>query len=205
MIRELPHEGLKTILHLLNAITRLGYWPRSLKRAKVIMILKPGKDPRDITYYRPINLLPVISKTLEKLLLSRLTKELPPPPDMDTIAPIWIPERALHNSSMPPTHRYHSQSLRRQEILLNSLSRCKTSFWQSLASGPTIINPTNPTPIILHPPEILLTTPLPKSLLQKCHLTPSPDPIGGSPGKYPGLISTHNIHGGQTANHRNHN
>jgi len=78
MIRELPHESLKAILHLLNAITRLGYWPRPLKRAKVIMIPKPGKDPTDVTSYRPISLLPVISKILEKLLLSRLTKDLPP-------------------------------------------------------------------------------------------------------------------------------
>jgi hypothetical protein len=85
MIRELPHEGLKAILHLLNAITRQGYWPRPLKRAKVIIILKPGKNPNDVTSYRPINLLPVISKILEKLLLSRLTKKLPLP------AQTWIP------------------------------------------------------------------------------------------------------------------
>jgi hypothetical protein len=54
----------KAILHLLNAITRLGYWPRPLKRANVIMILKPGKDPTDVTSYRPISLLPVIPKIL---------------------------------------------------------------------------------------------------------------------------------------------
>jgi len=78
MIRKLPQGGIKAILHLLNTITRLGYWPRSLKRARVIMILKPGKDPTDVTSYRPISLLPVLSKILEKLLLSRITKELPP-------------------------------------------------------------------------------------------------------------------------------
>jgi hypothetical protein len=126
MIRELPQEGLKAILHLLNAITRLGYWPRPLKCAKVIMILKPGKDPTDVTSYRPISLLPVISKILEKL-ISRLNKDLPPP-DMDSIAPIRISERALYNSSMPPAHRHHTQSLRRLEILPSSLSKCKPSF-----------------------------------------------------------------------------
>jgi len=77
MIRELPHEGLKAILYLLSAITRLGYWPRPLKRAKAIMILKPGKDPTDVASYRPISLLPVMSKILEKLLQSGLTKDLP--------------------------------------------------------------------------------------------------------------------------------
>jgi len=78
MIRKLPQEGIKAILHLLNATTRLGYWPRSLKRARVIMILKPGKDPTDVTSYRPISLLPVLSKILEKLLLSRITNDLSP-------------------------------------------------------------------------------------------------------------------------------
>jgi hypothetical protein len=92
------------------------------------MILKPGKDPTDVTSYRPISLLPVTSKILEKLLLSTLTKEFPLLPDMATIAPVWIPERALYNSSMPPAHQYHSQSLRRPEILPSSLSRCKPSF-----------------------------------------------------------------------------
>ena len=36
------------------------------------MITKPGKNPNDITSYRPISLLPVLSKILEKILLQRL-------------------------------------------------------------------------------------------------------------------------------------
>ena len=36
------------------------------------MITKPGKNPNDITSYRPISLLPILSKILEKILL-RLT------------------------------------------------------------------------------------------------------------------------------------
>jgi hypothetical protein len=43
MIQLLPPAGLKAILHLLNATTRLEYWPKPLKQAKVIMILKPEK------------------------------------------------------------------------------------------------------------------------------------------------------------------
>jgi hypothetical protein len=37
------------------------------------MIVKPGKDPNYITSYCPISLLPILSKTLEKILLKRLT------------------------------------------------------------------------------------------------------------------------------------
>jgi hypothetical protein len=34
--------------------------------------LKPGKPPNELTSYRPISLLPIVSKVFEKLLLKRL-------------------------------------------------------------------------------------------------------------------------------------
>ena len=40
------------------------------------MIAKPGKDPTEVTSYRPISLLPLLSKILEKLLLKRLKRLL---------------------------------------------------------------------------------------------------------------------------------
>ena len=64
MIRKLPQEDIKATLHLLNAITRLGYWSRSLVEARDITILKPGKDPTVFTSYRPTSLIPVLSKIL---------------------------------------------------------------------------------------------------------------------------------------------
>ena len=42
------------------------------------MLPKPGKNPVDVTSYRPISLLPTISKILEKLILKRINKELNP-------------------------------------------------------------------------------------------------------------------------------
>jgi len=46
--------------------------PRYWKAAEVIMIPKPGKSVTEVTSYRPIPLLPVVSKLFEKLLLKRL-------------------------------------------------------------------------------------------------------------------------------------
>jgi hypothetical protein len=46
---------------------RLEYWPTAFKLAGVIMILKPGKQPTDVTSYRPISLLSIISKILENV------------------------------------------------------------------------------------------------------------------------------------------
>ena len=54
-----------------------------LFESRVIMILKPGTNPNDVQSYRPISLLPVIAKILEKLLLTRLLKEAQPS--------TWIP------------------------------------------------------------------------------------------------------------------
>jgi len=99
MLQKLPPEGLKAILHPLNAITRLEHWPKPLKQAKVIMILKPGKNPTDVASYRPISLLPVISKILEKLLLQKTIK-CNASPVMDPVTSVWISKAALYNSSM---------------------------------------------------------------------------------------------------------
>lgn len=72
IIRELPHEGLKMITMLFNAIIRLGYFPTQWKVAQIILVPKPGKPAEIITSYRPISLLPIVSKIFERLLLKRL-------------------------------------------------------------------------------------------------------------------------------------
>jgi len=49
MLKELPHDCYLNFLYILNAIRRLEYWPTPLKQAKIIMILKPGKNPTDVS------------------------------------------------------------------------------------------------------------------------------------------------------------
>jgi hypothetical protein len=51
---------------------RLKYTPKVWKIAEVIMISKPGKQLNEITSYRPLSLLPVVSELFQKLLLKRL-------------------------------------------------------------------------------------------------------------------------------------
>jgi hypothetical protein len=52
----------------------IGYFPAQWKVAQTILILKPGKPPNELTSYRPISLLPTVSKVLEKLLLKPLLR-----------------------------------------------------------------------------------------------------------------------------------
>jgi len=72
VLKELPDAGITFLTQLYNATLRLRFFPPQWKIAQTIMILKPGKSSEDPKSYRPISLLPIISKMLEKLFLRRL-------------------------------------------------------------------------------------------------------------------------------------
>jgi hypothetical protein len=72
ILKALPTVGIKYLTQLFNAILLLNSFPSQWKVAQIIPILKPGKPPHALTFYWPISLLPIVSKVLEKLLLTRL-------------------------------------------------------------------------------------------------------------------------------------
>jgi len=76
MLKQLPKMGLLTLLYIFNGILRTHYWPAALKTAEIILLLKPGKDPKMPESYRPISLLPTISKVLDRLLAKRITTDV---------------------------------------------------------------------------------------------------------------------------------
>jgi hypothetical protein len=78
MLKELPQKGIVLLTYIFNGIIRTSYWPKQFKLTQTITIVKPGKDPTEITSYRPISLLSVLSKVFEKLVLRRINKDLGP-------------------------------------------------------------------------------------------------------------------------------
>ncbi|KMQ90710.1 reverse transcriptase [Lasius niger] len=72
ILQELPNEGFIFLTQLFNAILRTNFFPPQWKVAEIIMIPKPGKPPEEAKSYRPISLLPIPSKVLERIILSRL-------------------------------------------------------------------------------------------------------------------------------------
>jgi hypothetical protein len=72
ILEKSPIIGIKYVTQLFNAVLLTGYFPAQCKAAHIIFILKPGKPPNEFTSYRPISLLPTVSKVSEKLLLKRL-------------------------------------------------------------------------------------------------------------------------------------
>ena len=58
ILKELPKKAIFHLTHIFNAILRTEYVPKHWKRDQVIMLLKPGMPPENVTSYRPISLLP---------------------------------------------------------------------------------------------------------------------------------------------------
>lgn len=74
LMRELPNKGICRLAQIFNAIVRFRHFPQHWKTAKVILLPKPGKNPEEVASYRPISLLPVMSKLFEKILHKRISK-----------------------------------------------------------------------------------------------------------------------------------
>lgn len=72
ILKQIPKKGIIKLTNIINAAIRLKYVPSIWKFAEVIMIPKIGKPSNEISSYRPISLLPTMSKLFEKILLKRL-------------------------------------------------------------------------------------------------------------------------------------
>jgi len=73
VIKQCIDQLTKPLTDIYNASLESGIFPDKLKIAKVIPVHKKG-GARDVSNYRPISLLPVFAKLLEKLMYNRLTE-----------------------------------------------------------------------------------------------------------------------------------
>ncbi|GJQ88739.1 hypothetical protein Trydic_g21044, partial [Trypoxylus dichotomus] len=74
ILKHIPRKTLAQFTYIFNAALKLQYFPSAWKTATVVPVPKPGKEPRLATSYRPISLLPAISKIFEKILLRHVNK-----------------------------------------------------------------------------------------------------------------------------------
>lgn len=121
LIKLLPEDGINFITLLFNAIIINQAYPEAWKRAVVIPLSKPGKDPHDPNNYRPISLLPCLSKVFEKALLSHLNGI----------------ERALgvipnHQMGFRGKHSTNHQLVRTAETLITAWNSRQSAFMVTL-------------------------------------------------------------------------
>ena len=75
VIKSNPYNILMALSHIFNLSIKEGIFPQKMKLAKVIPIFKKGSK-LCVENYRPISLLPVFSKILERLICNRLVSFL---------------------------------------------------------------------------------------------------------------------------------
>ncbi|GBO25015.1 Retrovirus-related Pol polyprotein from type-1 retrotransposable element R1 [Araneus ventricosus] len=64
------------MLDLFNLCLKLNYFPLCLRNARILFLLKDGKDPGLSSSYRPVCLLPTFGKIVERLFLIQLNRWL---------------------------------------------------------------------------------------------------------------------------------
>ncbi|GIY96598.1 putative RNA-directed DNA polymerase from transposon X-element [Caerostris extrusa] len=67
LINHLNFKSLTLLLSLFNRIWTEGTFPTQWTRATILPILKPGKEPQEVTSYRPIALTSCLCKTMERM------------------------------------------------------------------------------------------------------------------------------------------
>ncbi|XP_063898861.1 probable RNA-directed DNA polymerase from transposon X-element [Helicoverpa armigera] len=99
-LRHLPYRMVVALARLYTGILRTGTFPRIWKEGRVIMLPKAQKNVLKPESYRPITLLPTISKVFELLLLRHLTPHLTPRPEQYGF-------RAEHSTTLQLTRVLH--------------------------------------------------------------------------------------------------
>lgn len=114
ILKQLPPITLIKLTKIMNAIFRLKHIPIYWKTAEVIMVNKPGKPAHDVSSYRPISLLPILSKLLEKLLAKRLNNII----EQRNLIP-------AHQFGFRPKHSTIDQVHRLTQVIENAFEKKK--------------------------------------------------------------------------------
>ena len=72
LLKQLPQPVLMRILGVLNRSWQDGKLPQVWKRATIVSMPKPGREEQ----YRPISLLPFLSKVMERLVQTRIRESI---------------------------------------------------------------------------------------------------------------------------------
>ena len=76
ILSKLPKVALLRYNQILNLLLSMGYFTKCYKNGQMVLTPKEGKDGRDPLNYRPITLLKVPGKVLERVVNDRFTTYL---------------------------------------------------------------------------------------------------------------------------------
>jgi hypothetical protein len=127
------------ITAIYNCCLRRGVFPRRWKAAKVIPIVKPGKENSDdVSKFRPISLLNTGEKVLEKLLINRINHHVFTHDVMNNNQYGFTPQRSTSDAAMA-VKEYVEEGLAAGEIIVLISLDVKGAFdaawWPSILNG----------------------------------------------------------------------
>jgi hypothetical protein len=76
VLRHHPKNAITFLKKLFNAALRRQYFPPARKNARVVLVLKPGKDPTLSSSYRPTSLLGTVGILFEGILHTTVLREV---------------------------------------------------------------------------------------------------------------------------------
>ena len=76
MIKQALPELLPILLNLVNAVIKTSIFPSQLKTTRIVPVEKTGKTTTTAEGWRPVNVVPAISKVIERVLLHQILDHL---------------------------------------------------------------------------------------------------------------------------------
>lgn len=116
MVKNLPINIIFIFTNLINIILDLGHYPTEWKTAAILPILKPGKNPKIPVSYRPISLLPTLSKLAEFVIHDQMKEFL-------ARTKLIIPQQFGFRPKLSTTH----QLLRVTEYIKTGITKRKVT------------------------------------------------------------------------------
>ena len=111
VLKKLYTGIISPVVHIINLSLSTGTIPMAMKLAKVVPIFKNSGSNEIMKNYRPVSLLPVLSKVLERIIYNRLFEDL-------------VKHKILHTSQygFQPNLSTELAILELQERLINTLN-----------------------------------------------------------------------------------
>jgi hypothetical protein len=127
------------ITALYNGCLRQGSFPTRWKRAKVIPVIKPGKENSiEVSKFRPISLLNVGGKILEKVLINRINHHAFSHDFLNTHQYGFTPQKGTIDAAME-IKNYVNEGLAGGEVIalisLDVKGAFDAAFWPSILNG----------------------------------------------------------------------
>lgn len=129
----------QTITSMYNECLKRGHFPEQWKTAKIIPIIKPGKkDSSDPSKYRPISLINIEGKVLEKLLINRIMHHLHKTQFLNHNQFGFIPQKSTTDAAMKVKQFIGPELERRRVVIMTSLDvkgAFDAAWWPAILQG----------------------------------------------------------------------